>query len=456
MFSLLELPQEVLDAVVALVEGRQDRRALRLASPRTRAVVDAAVSAVVHPKPPGAPPGGAHYAVELPAPVPVLCAAPWSLHRLVLTHLKLTLGDVSALAAQTRSAWPLLEELSLENCSVGDAGVRALRTGSWACLKHLNLNGDGLPSLGDAAAADLAGAALPNLESLELRGAALTAQGAAHLARVAWPKLQRLDLTHSELSVQAPSARVLGAEGAAALSRGAWPDLRHLELNLQMLGDAGLAALATAAWPKLQRLDIHRNYFGDAGAARLVAWPDLEELDIGYSSLTDAGVAALVGAGRPKLRKLGLSGNDLRAPALGRLNALEELDVSEMGLGAEGGAALAAAGLPKLRTLHISLVGPGLVEELVKAKWESLALVRVLRSWMGDRNVYEGYCALQRRWPLGVEYVPEIEDGEESSDPDADDDVYVREGCIMSRGYGMYGGGGEMYGCPSTSSSDDY
>ena len=440
MFPLLELPREVLEAVYALVDGPEDRRALRRVSHRSKALVDSAVSAVVHLK----APGGNIYAVNLP-PVSVLCAAPWSLRRLVLFHLRPTLLDMDALSS---AAWPLLEELSLENCCVGNAGVTALRNGAWPGLRVLNLSDN---ALGDAAAAELAAGEWPNLERLELREAHLTAKGAAHLASARWPKLQLLDVSRRVQVVNC-----LGAEGAAALSQGHWPDLRQLRLAAQCVKPEGLAALATAAWPKLESLDLSQCYVGDDGAAHLAAWPGLEELDLSHCSLGDAGIAALVGTGRPKLRTLRLTGNILIAPALGRLEMLEELGVSEMVVDAEFGAALVRAGLPRLRTLCISLFMPGLAEELVKGNWEGLTSLRVLKSLMNDGDIFEEYTVLKLRWPACVEHALDLE--EESDDGG---DGYGDE---YGDGYGYHGGAqcayygaGDIYGLPSTSdSSDDY
>ena len=95
---------------------------------------------------------------------------------------------------------------------------------------------------------------------------------------------------------------------AAALDRGALPRLEYLYLRKAAIGDAGLVALAPALRRRtaLSGLSLYGNPFGDEGLAALVAPPpadapppqaealaQLKRLDVSSTQITDDGCAHL-------------------------------------------------------------------------------------------------------------------------------------------------------------------
>ena len=240
MFPLLELPQEVVEGVYALVTGGEERRALRLVSRRSKALVDGRVSAVVLPT--GVP--GFHYRLELP-PLAVLCAAPWSLRKLDLHELPLSLAKLGHLTA---AAWPLLEVLSLRGCAIEPDTGSILSKGAWPCLRSLDLGGNRLHDRGCEA---LASGAWPRLLDLNLSRNSCSWGGFGILAKRAsgWSALQRLNL----------NGNCMGYRNGAGLHLLPWTGLRSLELEGNQLEDDQLAQLAASSLPQLRHLVLERN-----------------------------------------------------------------------------------------------------------------------------------------------------------------------------------------------------
>ena len=87
-FPLFDLPAEAVELVLGSVDGREDKRALRLVCKRSRAAVDSRVVAVRYQ----------FYLGTVGEQLPALVRAPWKLQRLFLNDI--TLGDAggSALA----------------------------------------------------------------------------------------------------------------------------------------------------------------------------------------------------------------------------------------------------------------------------------------------------------------------------------------------------------------------
>jgi len=198
------------------------------------------------------------------------------------------------------SVLPALKRLILATASPD--GVRRLAEGLGAgalpAVDWLDLHGrrNWLDvHLGDACASALAAAlgrgALPRLQYLRWRGAAISEAGLAALA----PSLRRL---------------------------------RLLQLSYAAIGDAGLAALAPALRRQtaLEKLELHGNPFGDDGLAALVPPPSpagactppmeglakLKVLNLHGTKITNAGCAALAaalnGGALPAVERVSLEG----------------------------------------------------------------------------------------------------------------------------------------------------
>ena len=138
MFPLLDLPAVAVDLVHASVEAEEDKKALRLVSRRSRALVDRGVVALAYPRPPEA-------LLEM---LHTLVGAPW--HNLQSLDLSRSRGEVgstgAALLASAVGRWPLLQKLNLDSAQLGPAGAAALATAEWQNLRELNIasNGDGV------------------------------------------------------------------------------------------------------------------------------------------------------------------------------------------------------------------------------------------------------------------------------------------------------------------------
>ena len=81
LFPLFDLPPEAVELVLGFVEDLEDKRALRLAGRRSRAIVDAAVVAVKRK--------GSYKEVLDQTQLFALVGAPWRLLRLELRNLGL-------------------------------------------------------------------------------------------------------------------------------------------------------------------------------------------------------------------------------------------------------------------------------------------------------------------------------------------------------------------------------
>ena len=192
-FPLLDLPLETVELALGSVLGLEDRRALRLACKKSRAIIDRSVTKVER--------ASKHVSGrELSTPL----RAPWRLQTLHLTGGGL--GPVAA-AALAAAAWPRLAELALDNNSIGCAGAAQLAAGQWPALERLSLVDSGVGTV-----------------------------GAASLAAGHWPRLQGFSLAENSV----------GSAGAAALAAASkrWTALLDLELSNNGIGAGGVAALA--------------------------------------------------------------------------------------------------------------------------------------------------------------------------------------------------------------------
>ena len=247
-----------------------------------------------------------------------------SLEYLYLSDCALTAGDLSLLI---EGKWPALRKLDVsQNCLNADS-MAVLAKGNWPLLRDISFNSNStldavaLAHLSTAnwpletlwcsyvpfttgMAAELAKLQLPNLASIFLNGAFLTAAAVSELVRADWPTLRHLSLSHwSDLDATAmrylcvmplPVLEVLQLtdvnmteEGAYQLAQGAWPLLRQLNLSRNQLDAKSVQHIASGIWPKLQDLSLEGNRFGHDGLRQMTKgnWPLLKRLTIDLKML---------------------------------------------------------------------------------------------------------------------------------------------------------------------------
>jgi hypothetical protein len=200
--------------------------------------------------------------------VPALAAAGWALEELAVSGLRLDVAAAAELAASPAFA---LRRLTLAGCGLDAAGVNALAAAAWS-LAELDLSAHDFR----AAAVGPALAALGRrrgVTHLTLRECALGAATVKALLEASWPELEVLDLSSSD----GFDARALGASAFAG-----FPRLEALDLNWQRVGAAGAALLASRAWPRRRALHLSDGHLGAAGLAALArgAWPALRTLEL--------------------------------------------------------------------------------------------------------------------------------------------------------------------------------
>jgi uncharacterized protein (TIGR02996 family) len=304
---------------------------------------------------------------------------------LALNNSDLTADGVGALARSPHRRGLEALNLGLNGAYADDDMMAALREGDWPCLVWLALHSDRVTNEGLTL---LAAAALPALQSLNLKWNAFDAAGLRSLA--ASPLLARVRRL-------ALSDNQIGDAGALALSRaagcfrprmlelqktglgdagltgladsGLLDELRVLDLSENEIGDAGVIALAGRRLPWLHGLALHKNRITAAGAAGLAGAPwlaQLLDLDLYSNHLGDQGVAALAASPHlARVQKLTLGNNDIgdagaialaRSPYVSRLLSLE---LSGNCLTDAGALALAdSPSFAKLR--HVNLFGSAL------------------------------------------------------------------------------------------------
>jgi len=196
---------------------------------------------------------------------------------------------------ETLSAFPHLQELSLDRTQVTNAGLNDLST-------------------------------LPSLERLDISATPIDDRGMPALAQS--PNLRHVILNNA-----------ITDRGAAALKKAAL--LEELDLSQTQIGAAGIKELA--GLPHLLTLYVGKQ-FDDAAAKHLARSPSLRTLDLTRSSITDAGVKEL--RRLKTLQELALSqthvGN-LSVPYLAELPDLRMLELSETGITSAGLTPLAAS-----------------------------------------------------------------------------------------------------------------
>lgn len=207
--------------------------------------------------------------------------------------------DAGGMALLAKGNWPLLTQLVLSsNPSIGAASIAHLSAARWP-LEGLNL--DHMP-LTAAGAAELAKLRLPNLNSISLCGARLTAATISGLFEADWPHLNCFSLSYNNLDAVmqhlcqmqllaleslALTHAHLTQEGAHRLALGQWPLLTNLELSCNNLNAKGVEHIASGVWPRLHCLSLFGNPIGHGGAKHLGKgdWPLLGRLRVGFCML---------------------------------------------------------------------------------------------------------------------------------------------------------------------------
>jgi uncharacterized protein (TIGR02996 family) len=178
-------------------------------------------------------------------------------------------------------------------------------------LEHLSLGGGWLT---DAGAAMMAGAAMPNLVTLEANRTQFSSAGMISLARSAQlPRLRRLmvasdhrDLGIAELARSPELVRINGldlsrtrleAAGVRALAGSPHvAGLHELGLGMTLLRDDAARALAASPYlSQLEVLELHTNHVTQSGMAALAAAPfgRLQYLSVSHNPVGSAGVRSL-------------------------------------------------------------------------------------------------------------------------------------------------------------------
>jgi Leucine-rich repeat (LRR) protein/thiol-disulfide isomerase/thioredoxin len=261
-----------------------------------------------------------------------------SLRRLT-TFLELTDKGVAALAAL-----PHLESFDLRGEGVTDAALE--HVGRMTSLKELDLHDCPIT---DAGLAKLA--ALENLEALGLSDTQVTSRGTLHLQNL--PKLNRLRLRIDDDSLSKelviPNLKFIGG-----LSQ-----LKSLTLSIPRLTDRDLVHVATLH--NLQELTLEDMPVGDMGAFYLSGLASLTQLSLEGSVITDDGLTWL--ANLRRLTYLDLDGHftDKGILHLTKIKSLQHVYLSSPYLTDQGIAALAAA-VPSIMKIRQSRSGSPLPE----------------------------------------------------------------------------------------------
>ncbi len=264
------------------------------------------------------------------------------LRLLNLNNCRVGDGGVRALFTQPVEA---LVGLSLASCNVGDDGVRALASASWPALECLDLSRDVFGSA--AFEALLSSGAMPSLVFLRATSVPLDVEAVRaipHTLRelTLSPPVGVDDLIEALPHDHWTSITLLSgdasARGARALARRDLSMLEQLRLYDQRLGDEGAQVLSQAAFPALTVLSLRGNDLGAQGAAALTQAPwfgSVRELNLGSNPIEDEGVISLCQSD---------------------LSSLRVLSLKHCGVGRRGAEALASCpGLANLESLSINL-----------------------------------------------------------------------------------------------------
>ena len=235
------------------------------------------------------------------------------------------------------TALPMLEEVNLDSCPVGD----------WA-LSHLAENN-----------------VAPNLTSLDLADTDVTDAGAAHLPK--FTKMTRLSLFYCNISnaglrhlASMPSLEVLnldsreiGDDGLSYL-RGL-KNLKSLDLFSGRITDAGCAHISKIK--SLESLELCGGGIGDFGCAYIASLDNLSSLNLSQNErITNRGAASL--AALTNLKALNLSNTKVTSAALRFLGGLLKLQSLAMygcrGIEDSDGLHVLQSELPSLRCLRLN------------------------------------------------------------------------------------------------------
>jgi uncharacterized protein (TIGR02996 family) len=155
-----------------------------------------------------------------------------------------------------------LRRLSLGSCGIGKTGARAL-LGSphLGKLRHLRLHQN---PIGDLGATALARSRARSIEDLDLQACEIGEAGVSALAET--PSMRAARRWRL-------GGNPIGDAGARAIAESAHlRGLTSLDLARCRVGDEGAIALAACAWPALE-ISLAQNPIGNVGAAALIASP---------------------------------------------------------------------------------------------------------------------------------------------------------------------------------------
>lgn len=145
----------------------------------------------------------------------------------------------------TKTAWPCLEYLHLDNLSAGQSAelFTACRWPVLSCLQLSNFE------LGAVVCTKLSQAYMPVLKELVISHGQFSPAGVTQLTHAHWPNLSQLELSFCKLDTDAVSEVV----------KGCWPLLRSLVLTEapatnKRLSPSSVKRLLHGVWPRLDHL----------------------------------------------------------------------------------------------------------------------------------------------------------------------------------------------------------
>lgn len=263
-----------------------------------------------------------------------------TLRKLRLRGTSVTAEGIKKLASLTE-----LEVLDLRDCpSIGDVGLQVI--GSFAKLKSLLVNGEGVSDSGFASLRSLA-----NLQLLVLPRSNVTDEGLGALRDL--KKLKELDLFQASIS----DAGLRNLSDAKELSK--------LKIRGTKITSAGLEVIVGLS--KLAELDLSETAVDDLALEFIVQCPSLVDINFLRTGITAAGIEKLSGM---KLKRLNLDDvrgvSDACLPSLAKIESLEFLHLGKTSVSDAGVSSLAQLKGLKTLILENTQVSAAKIEELKK------------------------------------------------------------------------------------------
>ncbi len=347
-----------------------------------------------------------------------------SIHGLLLHNA--SLSDAEARIIANHPATEQLRLLSLTHNQITDQGIEALARSTSLSLRHLSLAENPITEAGIYHLIKHPSIGTHTLQSLDLRGCALSRQTVLDLRNA--PRLRdiqrlRINKIHSRQrtltldqvieAVDSPgfqeveelefNTNKLGDEGLGILTRS--PILGHiraLSIVNNQITDAGIEKiLQSPHLGHLQTLNLSNNQITDAGLtllSRSERLSQITEISLGSNKITSAGVLALASSPHiHKLKKLVLwknpiGDNGMQALAQSpNLAHLEELSVWECGITDLGIQALTESGgiahLQKLLLANNRITAKGVEALSASPHFAQLQHLSIWKNQLGDEGV---------------------------------------------------------------------